>query len=225
MVFRCGACGKSHSIQGEGWEDCARRVAREWGMKKEAPVPEAEIAAFPIPDPVAAAMNAAILEEAAEKIYEVRSSAVTLVLSWPAVLSLEEPTTALTRIWDRWWEEGVRSWLSMTAKTLDRCWHAEMPGVAPQEVEVSTRHPVWKALFPGPIMLKPFGPVLMGRRACAYQGQDRANFDWRVEFAVLQVHFYAGFRVSVRVYKNVAERGLGRDAAWALAAVDGCRGE
>lgn len=223
VVFRCAACGGTHSAAAKGWVSCARKVAREWGMCQEAPAPDAEILVFEYADPLAGAVHGDALGncvlEARAGIPAPRNAA--LLPSWPAVLSLAPPVMVLTltHTWDRWWDSLVEPWLSAVSESLAGFWHARMPGPVPRYVEVGWGHPLWQALCGRDVSLRGHGPcgaVLMGRHACAFRTQKRADWDWREKYAVLQVHFYAGVRVAVRVHSNALARGVARDPEWAL---------
>lgn len=226
IVFRCAACGRDHSASGGGWVPCARRVAKEWGMEQDLPVPEAEAEVWDLADPVAAALQ----DDAFNKcLAKARTGApdphgVALLPSWPAVLSLVPPEMilTLTHTWDRWWD-AVERWLNAISEALTDFWHARMPGPVPRHVEVDWGHPLWRALCGRDALLRKHEPrdaVLMGRHACAFRTQKRADWDWREKYSVLQVHFYAGLRVAIRVHSNAVAKGVARDAEWALRIAD-----
>lgn len=227
IVFRCAACGRDHSASGGGWVPCARTVAKEWGMKRDLPVPEAEAEVWDLADPVAAALHDRAFDECLKKV---RASApeprgAALVPSWPAVLALIPPEMilALTNTWDRWWDSLVGPWLGVVSGSLAGFWHARMPGPVPRSVKVGWDHPLWQALCGRDVLLRKHEPrdaVLMGRHACAFRTQKRADWDWREKYSVLQVHFYAGLRVAIWVHSNAVAKGVARDAEWALRIAD-----
>jgi|GEM_PF-5317606 len=227
VVFRCAACGARHSAAAKGWVPCARKVAGEWGMCQDVPAPNAEILVFEYADPLAGAVHGEALGkrvlEARAGIPEPRGAA--LLPNWPAVLSLAPPVMVLTltHTWDRWWDSLVEPWLTAVAESLAGFWHARMPGSVPRHVKVDWSHPLWHALCGRDVLLRrhePCDAVLMGRHACAFRTQKRADWDWREKYTVLQVHFYAGLRVTIQVHGSAAAKGVARGAKWALQIVE-----
>jgi hypothetical protein len=229
FVFRCLVCGRVHTAgKVLQWKRCAERLALEWGLVA---LSLAQLRLLPpllrveecfdmdpeLPDFLALEPG---LKQAYEQIQDARPHQSAQALGpWCELLSLTLPEaeSAIKAAWEEHWEK-VGAWAGQIGRLLKPFLRDLPGGVHPPEVP-DAHSRLWGVLV-GPVfqcVAVPEGPVRYGRHAAAFA------FRISVKEGVLYqaVRFSGlGARLVVACPEACVKKGLGRDAAWLLAAAE-----
>lgn len=229
FAFRCLLCGRVHTAgKVLQWKRCAERLAQEWGLvllplSDRCVLPpllwvqedfsmDPEIPLFLTLEPR--------LKEAYEEIRNARPQQSTWTFgSWCELLSLitEEAENAIRVAWEEHWGR-VGSWVNRVGKLL-RPFLPDLPGGTRPPEMPDARGRLWRVLVGQSTwhLAVPEGPVHYGRCAAAFSFRMMTR-----EGVVYHALRFSGLgaRLVVACPEVCMKKGLGRDAAWLLAAVE-----
>lgn len=229
FVFRCLVCGRAHTAgKVLQWRRCAERLALEWGLVllplsdrcllppllwvEEDFSMDPELPLFLILEPR--------LKEVYEEIQNARPQQSTWTFgSWCEALSLtaDEAEGAFRAAWEEHWGK-VGLWISRVGKLL-KPFLPDLPGGTRSPELLDARDRFWRVLVGQPAwhLAVPEGPVHYGR--CAVAFSFRVTTREGVVYRALRFSGL-GARLAVAYPEVCVKKGLGRDAAWLLAAAE-----